>query len=256
MQFNSIYIVELIKNILKLLYGGQILQGYFGVFWYITCLYLTQVIFALMLHFVKRVSIQISIICMFYLIAQIIGSFSFLNSLPIPWNLDVTFLAIVYYSFGYFGKSFLNFILRKKLTFILSVSLVLLYIYLESTLQIGFKIDMKNSVYSPMLLDVIIPLIFALCIFSISNQISLVNILPIKNIFEYLGSASLIIMYLHFPIKYVLKEYNLYNFYSFSAIGIIFPIIISHFIIKRWKWSQQLFSGIRPNLIEIKTLND
>lgn len=252
---NGFSLISFIKDIIKLFYGGQILQGYFAVFWFVTCLFLTQVIFSTLLHYVKKTQIQIAIIVLSYLLAQIIGKVSVFKDLAFPWNFDVMFLAIVYYAIGYYSKNYLTHIIQKTITLFASFVLTILLIYLNSKLDINFRLDMKYSVYEPMFLDILIPLVFTIFIFSVSYQISEIKILFIKhkNIFEYIGAESLTIMYLHFPIKLILKGIGMYNSYSFVILGIMIPFLVSILLFNKYRCSRFLFLGViskSPNKLE------
>lgn len=96
------YVVNTIKN---LLYGGMILRGAYGVFWFITVLLVTQLLFGFLSRFSK--TIQVIIIVSLYVLAHIhsMGSYA---KVAVPGNIDVVMLTLTYYSLGFYGKEILK----------------------------------------------------------------------------------------------------------------------------------------------------
>lgn len=242
MFFLNFSVINFLKSIIKLIYGGEVLGGIYGVFWFITCLYLTQIMFSVLLTYIKKTYVQISIIVLFYLLAHLIAMVPFLKDLKTPWNFDIAFISIAYYAIGYYGKAYLKIIIQKTLILYASITLASITIVLNLMNNINFTIDMKVNIYSPILLDILIPLLFSLCIFTISYRISL---LESKTIFEYLGTASLTLMYLHIPVNTFFQgAVGSYNVIIYSLVGILAPLIIHYFIFDNYNITRKMFLGI------------
>ncbi len=60
LSFQNILIF--VKYLLKLLYGGEALKGTTGIFWFVTCLFITQQVFNILLkRYSKKTILQISL---------------------------------------------------------------------------------------------------------------------------------------------------------------------------------------------------
>ncbi|WP_141432406.1 acyltransferase family protein [Bacillus sp. 03113] len=244
-------LVDAVKNILGLAYGGKYMVGPYAVFWFITCLLATQILFTLITYKFKSASIQISILIVLFIIAHVQTTFTKIDR--IPWNIDVALIAIFYYAFGYYFKRFKDIILKNIFIICLVFISSLSFIILDSSGIIQYTLDMKNHLYTNLIFDIIIPICFILSVFILSNLIAKINFIG------EIGKMSLTIMYLHFPLNFLVKYlFGWYNFYSFVIIGLIIPIAI-HLIIKRYKLTNLLFQGIsikkqRQVNLEIKGL--
>ncbi|KKB44101.1 acyltransferase family protein [Bacillus thermotolerans] len=239
--FTDLSMTKLIENIQNLAYGGQVLRSFFAVFWFITCLYLTQILFALMQLVTKNMYIHLGILTVFYYAAHVIGYSPKLENVDIPWNADVALLAIVYYAFGYYGKRFLNALVRHKQTLLISVLLATAAIALQWNHIIHFELDMKLNKYSSMGLNLLIPLIFSLLVFTVSYQFSLLE----KKFWEYLGTASLTIMYLHIPLnKYLQDVLGDYNLLVYTLVGVLIPLTVHYAILVNFDFTKKAFLGV------------
>lgn len=238
-------VIEFIKQLTKTLYGGEFLVGDFGVFWFITCLFLTQIVFSFIEFHIKNKKIQLSIIISFYFLAHLIAEIPVLKNLKTPWNFDIVFIAIVYYAIGFYGKKYLKNIILKKYTLLLSAFLAFIVVVIELITVSNLYIDLKINLYSPIILDIIVPLIFSVLIFSLSYSISkLDNYTFLENI----GKASLTIMYLHIPINNFIKTFvGDYSFVTFSLIGIVIPLVIHYLLLVRFNFTKSLFLGYLSN---------
>lgn len=231
-------IINLLTNLIKLLHGGESLFGYYGVFWYITCLYLTQVLFSIILLKIKETKHVVSLLLLFYLIANFISYTPLLQKLTVTWNADVVFLSIVYYSLGFYGKNNIKKLINKPISLMVTCSLGILVIFLNVNKFINFGMDMKYNNYGLPVLNILIPLIFILFIFTISRY------LPNKNnILSLIGSASLTIMFLHIPINIIMQKITAGNILVYTIIGVILPLLVHYFIFNRFYFARRLFLG-------------
>ncbi|MCP1092503.1 acyltransferase family protein [Bacillaceae bacterium OS4b] len=223
------------KEVLRILYGGTLLSGPYAVFWFITCLWFTQVCFALLVLRFKSFKLQIAILGIAYLVAHIQTEFIHFNK--IPWNVDVMLIAIVFYAFGYYIKqygSILTMDVSKKILIFLVCITLLTIDYFGF---INYNLDLKAHVYNNFILDLIIPLTFTTAFFIISKILS--NLTFVTE----LGKMSLTIMYLHFPINYLVTAvFGFDGFIPFVFIGLIIPVMI-HLIVQRFRITNMLFQG-------------
>lgn len=245
-------VMNSVKQAAGLVYGGRALKGIFGPFWFITCLLLTQIIFAIIQTKLKSTKVKVVFIASLYVLAHAITYFLSKKDgiqIPVPWAIDISLVALTYYSMGYYLKD----IIRKCVSSVyigfsfLIVSAV--FVTLDYKGFIYYKLDMKYSIYNNFLLDLIIPLALVISILFISYHLEKLS-LPLLS---YLGTRSLSIMYLHIVVNAVAKQYLTYNFIVFTAIGIIIPITIDY-LLQKTNLTNYLFFGISPKK-KCNTLN-
>ena len=232
----DISLKEFSTQSLKVVYGGQMLTGAYGVFWFITCLLLTQILFAFIIFKIKSNIWQVSVISLMFIIAHIQTNFTNIQNLP--WNIDVVLLAIFYYAFGYyFRKSKFQLTKHKPLPIIIFFSCIS-FIVLDRMNVIDYSLDMKNHIYNNLIFDLLIPVCFILAVFLISQKIN-------NTFIAILGKMSLTIMYLHLPLYYLaIGVLGWSNFYSFAIIGIIIPITV-HKLTRQFEITNLLFHGMQ-----------
>ena len=213
--------------ILQKLYGGYYLQGRFAVFWFITVLYVSLNLFNLILW--NKWS-SAWIFCLIF-----ISSYIFiLVPYPLPWNIQIVPFAISYIWIGFIAKDYwwklVAFIDSHKLaaSIIMIVSFIAIFPYRDS-----LYIDMKYSNYGIPLLSVIISIYMTCCLSYFCIYISRYK-LPVT-IFSLLGMASMIIMYLHQPIRsYFTDRYPaLIDIISCTAISLVVFFVINRYSIFR-----------------------
>ncbi|MCT1391418.1 acyltransferase family protein [Peribacillus frigoritolerans] len=234
--------IELLKNVIKLLYGGETLVGYLTVFWYVTVFFITQIIFALITLKIKEKRIRILLVFTFYLIAHVITWITPFKNLVTPWNVDAVLIAISYFAIGYYGRKLIKMIITKKSTFLLTTLSILVILSLDKLTFIRFELDLKNQLHSNIVLDILVPVIFSLFIFCFSNLISSYSL---AKPFEYLGTISMTIMFLHVPINMFLRNdfgFN-YGVPLYTFFGVVFPILIHMLILNKLSFTQRYFIG-------------
>ncbi len=92
------------KLVGRLIYGGQILKGAYGVFWFVTVLWVAQNIFNLILNNQIGIWMLPLLIIMGYLFSLI--------AVPLPWNISGVPMALVYIWIGYIFKRYDNYLIN------------------------------------------------------------------------------------------------------------------------------------------------
>jgi fucose 4-O-acetylase-like acetyltransferase len=226
------------KDILRSIYGGDILTDYFAVFWFITCLFLTQIAFAAICLILKSNIARISIISLSFALAHI-QILLHLTKFPIPWAADIVLITIAYYGIGYYSRNIIS--TFKKLKFsipiiITSIIIVILAIFHK----IQYNLDLKQHVYTNIALDLIIPVVLSFTICYLSQLLSMTLI---KKTLANLGKHSLTIMYLHVPLNLILKLYfPSYGLIIFVLVGTLIPYVFS-ILIEKSNLLRFLFHG-------------
>lgn len=218
---------EVIKKALYLFYGGQKLTGEFGVFWFVTCLFITQLFFSILNLYIKSDKKVIFIIFLFYMLSHIYSYGYPYIAIPAPWGIDIAFLTITYFAIGYYFKKNISLINNNKyaLTKGTIISFIVIVIF-ESLFDLNYSLDLKYVKYEYLFLDFYIPITFSFLIIVISIWFSKVDILTI---FSLIGKNSMVIMYLHLPIKMILSTDN---WLVISFLGIALPLLVNTLFIK------------------------
>lgn len=209
------------ENVARLLYGGLSLTGPYGVFWFITCLLFTQLLFGFIVRYSRKV--QLLVIASAYLLSHLI-SLTALKNFNLPWNIDVSLLAVTYYAIGFYGKQAIPSLISRKSALPVLLPLSVLVFILERTGVIHYSLNMKYKEYDALLLDLVIPLLISLTICAAVYWLA--KLVPL-NWMGNLGRNTIAIMYLHLPLNYALK-YLLdtdYGLILFTLIGVIVPLL-------------------------------
>jgi polysaccharide biosynthesis protein PslL len=226
-------------DIERVIDGGQLLTGFFGPFWFITTLYITQITF-LIVSSINNHKIIIIIVFLLYILSHVELPYTPSKDTGYFWNVDVVLFAIAFYSFGYYLKKYKKLLLNSYI-FILCSFISTFFIVLNVLNIIDYTLDMKYKIYNHFFLDLIVPISFSMTIIFFARQIS--NFIIGKTI-AYIGAFSLTIMYLHIPVNLMLDNFFKYDYYVFTIVGIILPILLTILIFDRFHYTRIAFLGI------------
>jgi len=211
----------------KLLYGGLALAGPYGVFWFITCLLLTQIAFGFISRF--HIGVQVVILGAAYGAGHALANHY--GEAMIPWNADVALITLTYYAIGYYMKGILSLLVKKWYVPVLFGMISLVFVTLDFMKVFHHETDLKYKVYGEMGLNLVIPVAISITICSICYWVAKV---AFSERLAYLGRNTITIMYLHIPLNIFLKELlNVeYGLIAFTLIGVLVPlgasIVIRH----------------------------
>ncbi|NIK69243.1 acyltransferase family protein [Paenibacillus sp. BK720] len=235
------------SDVLHILAGGQsIPDAVYVTIWFITCLIFTQLLFGFMQSIVKNKIYLFVIVIILYLLAH--AESRFMRDLHIPGNIDVSLLAVTYF---YCGFVFSHLLIRinkdfMRLITILSCTFVILLITLKLNGMIDYSLDMYKKNYNNLILDIVVPVIFILFIYTLSNFISHIRAKVIGFILS-LGRDSLVIMYLHIAIKLliegVMENQSIYTEILAIILGILVPWLIAQLLLTRFYPLRKFFLG-------------
>lgn len=224
------------------IYSGKAIPG---VFWFVPCLFLTKVIFHYGKKYLKK-QYFVAFVALLYLAGHVYSLKvipdaveNITSSMQLPWNVDVLMVSIPYYAIGYVMKDFTSFI-AKKSTFVISSILCLIYYKLNLVLGIYYTLNLKFSEFKFVALDLVVPLIFTICILSFS---SILVEGKLRRFLLYAGKNSLIIMYLHKPLDSFLLTQFSFGYIAYTIIGTVVPILFALIIVDRHKITQLVFKG-------------
>ncbi|WP_169864738.1 acyltransferase family protein [Sutcliffiella halmapala] len=225
----------------KLVYGGLALTGPYGVFWFITCLLITQILFGFISRF--PLSIQVIILLLAYLVGHRLAATA-LDGVMVPWNADVALITLSYYAIGYYSKGLLSNLVRRWYVPIIFGALSIAFVWLDYVHIINHEKDLKYKVYGEIGLDMVIPIVISVTICSLCYWISK---LRVSERIGYLGKNTITIMYLHIPLNIFLQrvidvEYGLV---MYTLIGVTIPLMVS-LVIRHSELLSKLYLGKLP----------
>lgn len=238
MGFPSLDIKEITIYFARPIIGGRFLGGPFAVFWFVTCLFLTQQI---MNYLINKINSKKLLLLM---LSMLILSYSNTYIFPkiwLPWNANVIFASAPIFYIGYIYKE-RTFKMNNILLVILGVAVILLSFAYPQNVY-----DMKNAKYGIPIITLLSSLILILNIKFISVKIS--NYKFSYRVLSEIGKASMVIMYLHQPIQILTKS----NFSTDCTIRFLAATILSYLIylvLSKFKFGKAFFLGSHKDLEE------
>lgn len=238
-----------LQDLWKLVIGGRFVRGAYGVFWFVTTLFFTYLLFIWMTKYLSRVK-QITLLVIFYLVAHLESFFAMhvingspaesAQTIPMLWNLDVVLMAIVYFSLGYYAKSIWMNIKRSWLfgAFIVVISAIAA----DSVGLIDYRLSMKFLRYDHFVLDLVIPIAFIIVILGVFQRLTM--ILPLEWLTK-VEKHSISIMYLHIFTDIIMNDYFQYGLIGFTILGLAIPIFASIVIQKLIPYGKFFLGDIR-----------
>lgn len=210
---------------------GRFVRGAYGVFWFVTTLFFTYLLFMWLTTYFNRKK-QFIILGLFYVLGnfesivamKVIGGkpSEAAQSIPMIWNLDVALMAIIYFAIGYYFKHLWMDISKRWMSTALFLSATA--VLLDRINIIDYRLSMKFLRYDHFILDLVIPISFTIvlvgCFQLLAAKLSI-------NWLQKIENHSLSIMYLHIFADIILNDYFTYGLIGYTTIGIFIPIIVS-----------------------------
>ena len=207
-------IANLYRNIIFTLLGGQFLNQYSGVLWFLTCLFFTEAFFIISNRLFKNDYLRIISVVFLYTLAHIEAWFFSGGKLPLA--LDISLITITYVAIGFYFKK----------------------LFLIKIGYINFGLELWGHHYTNYILDLIIPASISLMIFNLCSYLEKSKIL------EELGKNTITIMCLHISLnRLIMSIVGNYGSTLFTLIGGFIPFILSKFIFRKNKILNSLFIG-------------
>ncbi|MFZ3132293.1 MAG: acyltransferase family protein [Desulfosporosinus sp.] len=227
-------------NWAALLLGGSLLEGAYATFWFISCLFIVQILYDYFCRKVPSPFYKGLFLVGCYLIAY--WESRYLSGIFVPWNGDVALFALVFYALGHMVKQskLLERPNIKAMVFGLSLVIALGFIFLYSQRILDYGLDMKHRQYYYFGTNLIIPLIFTFLLIQLSMIFS--KCLFINNALIGLGRAAMVIMYLHLSAVYLVRQIFSITPIRFLVIGILVPLLFYR-IIKVFSYGKLLGLG-------------
>ena len=227
------------NDLKEVLFGGRMIGGYYTVFWFFTCLFATQVLFAL-IGMLRNGRAVLAVVAFAYLVAHLEAWWIAAHDVLVPWDLDVALIAMAYYAIGYYGKKIFGNI-TPAVTMGAAVVSALVIAGNQQGL-ISYVFNLKYVVYQHPLLDLAIPVVMIIALVGISQLLARHKL---GKAVASLGAIALPVVYLHVAVNDVLlHEYHFqYGNAVAVVIGLIVPLAISRLIFNRFFLTRLLFQG-------------
>ncbi|NQT36954.1 MAG: acyltransferase family protein [Planctomycetes bacterium] len=219
------------------LFGGQMLDGIFVVYWFFTCLFLTQMLFNVLCHYVPpRTWWWVGVLGLCYLTAWADGRWA--ADVPFPWAADVTLMAVVFFALGHVfrrqgDRSTIPVGVVAACALIAAVA-----VYCRSRQWFDFDYDMIAKAYGLPGVNLVVPV--ALIVLTIRVSMWLSRVEPVRYVLAEMGRASMVIMALHLLVmRLVLDRLDIDGFPPWLTVpGMLVPYLV-------FRWLQR-FPALRP----------
>lgn len=223
--------------LVKLLFGGTHLVGVYAVFWFVTTLWCATNLFNLILS--RHIGYWL-LSCLIFL-----GYCCQFLPFSLPWNLQVVPMAISYIWIGFIiNKSLIPEIKRWENLPPpwICLSIVFLILLIVFMFRKDLRIDMKYNYYGLPIVSFFSSILASVSMAVIAIYLSKASI--ITKILVFIGECSMVIMYLHMPIKYILlSRIGLSENYPACIIAGLTISMGAYLLFKENKLTRNLFLG-------------
>ncbi|WP_158974659.1 acyltransferase family protein [Cellulophaga sp. L1A9] len=216
----------------RLVLGGPFLYTWTGVFWFITCLFFTQQIFNLL----NGWKIQKIALLMFLFLILAYTNQLYFQTINIPLSLNICLYSCPLFFTGFLFKKLIGEVHLAKIVPIISI----IIIFIASTFYFNeLYINMKLANYGIPFLSFILSILSAFCMIKLFKSFE-------KNVgLNIVGKASMVIMYLHLPINYlILNFYPNFNQWLLLLIAISIPTCL-YYVFRRNNITKKYLLGER-----------
>jgi fucose 4-O-acetylase-like acetyltransferase len=238
--------VESIKILLgylaRLLHGGYLLKGDVGVFWFVTCLFLTQQVYNFISVRVKSKERMVAIAFISYglsMLDQISPVY-----LGLPWAANVVLGAFFFYAMGAIYGSY---IFRAHSRLLIFWALVVSAVSI-GLIALGFELSfsMKQAYYGFFILSPLAALALTKLLSFVSG--GLAKIRGVADVLAYVGQACITVMFVHRTFEYSLPNALLYKNSILGACIVTALCCLVHQVFTRASVMRALFLGSRKDV--------
>jgi polysaccharide biosynthesis protein PslL len=223
----------LLDTLSTMLYGGQMLKGTSGIFWFVTCLFLTQQTANLVLSTPLRKAAPV--IFAVFLVLAYVNQFMF-PRWHLPWDANVVLFSAPVFYVGYLLRG-------RALGRTVAILACVLAVAGLGAVMLGapWTMDLKNGKYGIPLLSLSAALCCILALMQLSKGMERFSILRAP--LGILGRASMTIMFLHLPALVLFQDY-----FHWENPWLLFPIIVAlplaaDWLFHRFAWTRVIFLG-------------
>jgi polysaccharide biosynthesis protein PslL len=229
-------ISHLLQIVGTAIYGGRLLQGWTGVFWFVTCFFLTQQLFNFLYQRWRRQWL----VCIAIALALSNLNAQFLPQVSFPWNANVVLAALPFFGVGFYLKH----VQISKFAYGIAAGLTTIAFWLICQ---GYEIsyNMKATDYGIPLVTPLLAIALIISLIGVSKLIAQYLGFLHKGL-AYLGAASMVIMYLHQPIQLTLNKLGVSKSELRFLLASLIPVAI-YFVIKERSVLRAFLLGSRQD---------
>lgn len=216
--------------------GGEYLKGDFGVFWFMTCLFFTQVLYnAMLLRWKIASSPQIAgLVMLIYICGYALWLLA--PDLPTPWGIGVLPFGL---PFLWFGNLMREGSLGLRGAWVLCVVVVALS-FAAGAFGMHFGMDLKYAEPGPPLIGMALAIAITWLFFQLMKAICFIPWLTRP--LEVIGASSMTVMFLHQFVHFTLRQAGVTFEPVLILAGVILPMLF-WFAVKPVPWASALFLG-------------
>lgn len=238
--------VALGKHTFQMLYGGEVLVGTVGIFWFVTTLFLTQQAFNFVGVRVKNMKLILGIAVALYGVALLDQINHETLPLPwgFPWNINVVCGAFLFYAVG---SVYGDYIFSRHSKLAISLSAVVSFLAIALIISgVAVNPSMKDTYYGIFILS-------PLAAFSLTKLLMYGSTLLARNgllsvALASVGEAAITIMFAHRLLQYHPPGVLLVEWPWLMALAITLMCYVLHQIILTNKFSRAFLLGSKRDL--------
>lgn len=207
----------------RLFYGGQALNHYLSIFWFINVYLLTLIIVMILISWVSSVWLQWVISLSLFAVGTIHQQPSFLGHPYVPWDAQVVLLTTTYMLAGYYGFRLLRSISHKYMILLGIAAFYLFLIRDQFNGTINFNLYLKSDNLNHTGLALIAPLLLCLGVILLSQKLCEIKYLQWLLLW---GRHTVPVMFLHRALFDVPGLLNLPDYWLTKClIGLLVPVL-------------------------------
>lgn len=227
LALNDVTAIETIKLYIKAIYGGALLKGDFGAYWFVTTLFISIVT----LNFLITKHVKKTIIPMMLIMygLSFVNQYHFKN-IVFPLGVNICLQSIPLMYIGYYSRYNPNFF--KILSAVGLFGLAIYMIYHPASMNVDFK----STQYGIPVINTILSITIIFITFLLSK------VMKNSALLKFIGSASITIMFTHQWFHFNLIKLGINNYYAITIIT-LFLSLACHLLLTKWSTGSSLFLG-------------
>ncbi|WP_421550376.1 acyltransferase family protein [Kluyvera intermedia] len=227
LALEHITVMETIKLYIKAIYGGALLKGDFGAYWFVTTLFISIVALNFLITKLRRKTIILVLLIMYGL--SFINQYYF-KDIVFPLGINICLQSIPLMYVGYYSRCNPNFL--KMLSAIGTFSLIIFLIYHYSSM----RVDFKSTQYGLPVINTLLSIMMIFITFILSKM------LKNNSTLKFIGSASITIMFTHQWFHFNLIKLGINNYYAITLMTLVLSLVC-HLLLTKWPTGSFLFLG-------------
>ena len=234
------------KYAFRMLYGGEVLVGTVGVFWFVTTLFLTQQFFNFVGVRIKDKRLILGLAAVLYGVALLDQHIAGAFPLPwgLPWNINVVCGAFLFYTIGSFYG---DFIFKRHNKLLISIAAIVSISAVTITVSRSDLIfNMKLAHYGTFILSPLVAFSLTKLLVYGSSLLAKTD-LP-KAAISSIGEASITIMFAHRLFQYIPPGVLLERWPWLMATVVTLLCYVLHQILLTNRFTRAFFLGSRRDV--------